>query len=62
MATLENSSAQDRQVDAALSHAGASLPPSARVLAGPLGAGLAGPRHVYRILVAITSLVLMLTP
>jgi hypothetical protein len=30
------------QVDAALSHAGASLPPSARVLAGPLGAGLAG--------------------
>jgi hypothetical protein len=30
------------QVDAALSHARTSLPPSARVLAGPLGAGLAG--------------------
>jgi hypothetical protein len=30
------------QVDAALSHAGTSLPPSARVLAGPLGTGLAG--------------------
>jgi hypothetical protein len=30
------------QVDAALIHAGTSLPPSARVLAGPLGAGLAG--------------------
>jgi hypothetical protein len=30
------------QVDAALSHAGASLRPPARVLAGPLGAGLAG--------------------